>query len=106
MPGPASGRSLAACRTQAEFASESDHKKMALTEKAAEIARCDRIWLRRPLRRLVYPANTAILLIFQAIVSNVHSPLTAATPRNRNCRKSIADLMMPNTGSTVCLRNP
>ena len=47
-----------------------------------------------------------LLLIFQAIVTSVHSPCTAAKPRNKNCRKRITDLIMPNTGSTVCLRKP
>ena len=55
---------------------------------------------------LVYPANTAILLMFHAIVTSVHSPRTEANPRNRNCRKRITYLMMPNTASTVCLRKP
>ena len=54
---------------------------------------------------LVYRAIAAILLMFHAIVTKFHSPRTEANPRNRNCRKPIADLMMPNTGSTVCLRN-
>jgi len=54
----------------------------------------------------VYSAITAILLMFHAIVTNDHSPRTAARARSRNCRKCITDLMMPNTGSTVCLRKP
>jgi len=55
---------------------------------------------------LVYPIITAIRLMFHAIVTSVHSPRTESNPRSRNCRKRIADLMMPNTGSTVCLRKP
>src|SRR5665213_2464096 len=55
---------------------------------------------------LVHPAITAILLMFHAMVTSVHSPRTEASPRNRNWRKRITDLMMPNTGSTVCLRKP
>ena len=51
---------------------------------------------------IVYPANTAILLIFHAMVTKFHSPRTEPNPRNRNCRKPITDLIMPNTGSNVC----
>ena len=62
----------------------------------------------RDTRRLAlpYPVNTAIRRMFHAIVTNDHSALTASSPRNRNCRNRITALMMPNTGSTVCLRNP
>ena len=42
--------------------------------------------------RRVYPAITASLLMFHAIVTNVHSPRTEANPRNRNCRKRITGL--------------
>ena len=55
---------------------------------------------------LIYPVIIAILLIFHSIVTSFHSPCALAKPRNRNCRKRITDLMMPNTGSTVCLRKP
>ena len=55
---------------------------------------------------IVYPAIIAILLIFHAMVTRFHSPRTEFNPRDRNCRKRITDLMMPNTGSTVCFRNP
>ena len=41
---------------------------------------------------IVYPAMTAILLIFQAVVTRFHSPRTETNPRNRNCRKRITDL--------------
>ena len=41
---------------------------------------------------------------FHARYTNDHSPLTLFNPRKENCRKPITDLMMPNTGSTVCLR--
>ena len=43
---------------------------------------------------------------FQAIVTRRHSPRTLSSPRRRNCRKPRTDLMMPNTGSGVCLRKP
>ena len=33
-----------------------------------------------------------------------HSPRTASSPCSRNCRNRIPALMMPKTGSTVCLR--
>ena len=55
---------------------------------------------------LIYPVMLAILFIFHAMVTNFHSPRTEANPRNRNCRKRITDLMMPNTGSIVCFRKP
>ena len=48
-------------------------------------------------------AITAILLKFRAIATSDHSPCTKSRQRNRNCRKRITDLMMPNTGSTVYL---
>ena len=74
--------------------------------KAVDLARNDVSGSFLPVALRVYPAITAILLMFQAIVTNDHSPRTAARPRSRNCRKRITDLIMPNTGSTVCLRNP
>ena len=44
-----------------------------------------------------------ILFMFQARVTR-HSPVTLSRPRSENWRKPMADLMMPNTGSGVCLR--
>jgi hypothetical protein len=44
-------------------------------------------------------------LMFQAMVTRLHSPRTFSRPRIENCRKPITDLMMPNTGSGVCLRS-
>ena len=41
---------------------------------------------------------------FQAMVTRLHSPRTMSIPRSRNCRKPITDLMIPNTGSGICLR--
>ncbi len=52
------------------------------------------------------PRNTALRRIFHAIVTNAHSPRTASNPHSRNCRNRITALMIPNTGSTVCLRSP
>ena len=55
-----------------------------------------------------YPAfrrNTAMRLRFQARQTSVHSPETLRRPRSENWRNPITDLMMPNTGSTVCLRS-
>ena len=49
--------------------------------------------------------STAILRMFHAMATNDHSPRTAASPRSKNWRNPITDLMMPNTGSTVCLRS-
>ena len=43
-------------------------------------------------------------LMFQAMVTRLHSPRTLSRPRIENCRKPRTDLMMPNTGSGVCLR--
>ena len=42
---------------------------------------------------------------FHAKQTSVHSWRTLSNPRSRNWRKPITDLMMPNTGSTVCLRS-
>ena len=47
-----------------------------------------------------------ILLMFQAMVTRLHSPRTRSSPRSRNWRNLITDLMIPNTGSGVCLRKP
>jgi hypothetical protein len=41
---------------------------------------------------------------FHARQTSVHSPVTFFNPRSENWRKPITDLMMPKTGSTVCLR--
>src|ERR1017187_10739413 len=46
-----------------------------------------------------------IRLMFQLIVTRCHSPLTFSSPRSRHWRYPITDLMMPNTGSGVCLRS-
>ena len=45
-----------------------------------------------------------IRLMFQARVTRFHSPFTFSRPRSWNCRKPITYLMIPNTGSGVCLR--
>jgi len=47
-----------------------------------------------------------IRFMFQAMVTRLHSPRTLSSPRSRNWRNPSADLMMPNTGSGVCLRKP
>jgi len=39
---------------------------------------------------------------FHARQTSVHSPFAFSKPRNKNCLNPITDLMMPNTGSTVC----
>ena len=43
-------------------------------------------------------------LTFQARQTRFHSPVTLRNPRKENCLNPITDLMMPKTGSTVCLR--
>lgn len=43
---------------------------------------------------------------FQAMVTRVHSPLAACRPGMDMRGLPIASLMTPNSGSTVCLRNP
>ena len=48
--------------------------------------------------------NTAMRFKFQDRHTRFHSLLAAAIPRIENWRKSITDLMIPKTGSTVCLR--
>ncbi len=57
---------------------------------------------------LAYPnfgRSLAMRFTFQARQTRLHSPLTFFKPRKENWRNPITDLMMPNTGSTVCLRN-
>ena len=49
-------------------------------------------------------AKASIRFMFHAMVTRVHSPWTFSSPRSRNWRKPIADLMIPNTGSGICLR--
>ncbi len=41
---------------------------------------------------------------FQAMVTKFHSPWTLSMPRSPNWRNPITDLIMPKTGSGVCLR--
>ena len=56
---------------------------------------------------LVFPycgRNLAIRFKFHARQTSVHSPVTFFKPRSENWRKPMTDLMMPKTGSTVCLR--
>ena len=48
--------------------------------------------------------STAMRLTFQARQTRFHSPVTLRKPRSENCLNPITDLMMPKTGSTVCLR--
>ena len=45
-----------------------------------------------------------IRLMFHAMVTRLHSPRTLSSPRSKNWRNPSTDLMMPNTGSGVCLR--
>ena len=49
-------------------------------------------------------AKANIRFMFHAMVTRVHSPWTFSSPRSRNWRKPITDLMIPNTGSGICLR--
>jgi hypothetical protein len=49
-------------------------------------------------------ARTNIRLRFHAMVTRLHSARTLSRPRNENWRNPSTDLMMPNTGSGVCLR--
>jgi hypothetical protein len=56
---------------------------------------------------LVFPycrRNLAMRFKFHAKQTSVHSPVTCFKPRSENWRKPMTDLMMPKTGSTVCLR--
>ena len=53
-----------------------------------------------------FARSTAMRLTFQARQTRFHSPVTLRNPRNENCLNPITDLMMPKTGSTVCLRSP
>src|ERR1039458_5730438 len=49
-------------------------------------------------------ARTKIRFMFHAMATRLHSPRTLSRPRSRNWRNPSTDLMMPNTGSGVCLR--
>ena len=49
-------------------------------------------------------ASANIRFMFHAMVTRLHSPRALSSPRSRNWRKPITDLMIPNTGSGVCLR--
>jgi hypothetical protein len=65
------------------------------------------LWLKRKRHMRSYRVVRAkIRFMFQAMVTRLHSPRTLLSPRSRNCRKPRTDLMMPNTGSGVCLRRP
>jgi hypothetical protein len=44
--------------------------------------------------------------MFQAIVTSDHSPRALSSPRMLIWRQPITHLMIPNTGSTVCLGSP
>jgi hypothetical protein len=59
---------------------------------------------KRPLPLHCQGQSTNIRLMFQAMVTSLHSPRTRSIPRSMNCRKPITDLMIPNTGSGICLR--
>jgi len=52
----------------------------------------------------VFRRNTAMRFKFHARHTRVHSPRTFFKPRSENWRNPSTDLMIPNTGSTVCLR--
>src|ERR1700730_17785186 len=65
------------------------------------------LWLKGKRHMRSYRVVRAkIRFMFQAMVTRLHSPRTLLSPRSRNCRKPRTDLMMPNTGSGVCLRRP
>jgi hypothetical protein len=49
--------------------------------------------------------RTNIRFIFQAMVTRLHSPRTRSIPRSGNWWNPNTDLMMPNTGSGICLRS-
>lgn len=50
------------------------------------------------------PLRTCIRLMFQAMVTKFHSPWASSSPRMLTWCQPITCLMMPNTGSAVCLR--
>ena len=50
------------------------------------------------------PARVNMRLMFHDMVTRLHSARTLSSPRIENCRNPSTDLMMPNTGSGVCLR--
>ena len=60
---------------------------------------------RRHIRAQMAAPSANIRFKFHAMVTSFHSPRTPSSPRNKNWRNPSTDLMMPNTGSGVCLRN-
>ena len=95
---------LAACRTQ-------KFRRQPVSECAYKSGNLELIfWILDVLQGMASPYPTfarsiAMRLTFQARQTRFHSPVTLPKPRKENCLKPITDLMMPNTGSTVCLRS-
>src|SRR5450631_1724378 len=63
------------------------------------------LWLCAQLSSSQAGIRVNMRLMFHAMVTRLHSPRAFSRPRIENCRKPITDLMMPNTGSGVCLRS-
>jgi hypothetical protein len=79
-------------------------KRLAVWERWQRL-RLIPLWLISERLILSYRVSRAkIRLMFQAIVTRLHSPRTLSSPRSRNWRKPRTDLTMPNTGSGMCLR--
>ena len=103
---------LAACRTETEKKSTSGVVAFILTRRGfADAWQASRALHPRRVGFMIafifrYQAylRVNIRFMFQAEVTRAHSPRTLSTPRMENCRNPSADLMMPNTGSGVCLR--
>jgi len=105
---------LAACRTEVETEGRERFCRRQNSDGhlMASRPRCD-----RPCRpaAIFFAAGTRvrqdqaelrvnIRLMFHVMVTRLHSPRTLSSPRSRNWRNPRTDLMMPNTGSGICLR--
>src|SRR3954464_3811796 len=62
------------------------------------------LWVTAPLAAQAAAARVNSRFTLSAMVTRFHSPRTLSRPRSRNWRNPSADLMIPNTGSGVCLR--
>jgi len=108
---------LAACRTRVfqpiDFAevvrSTFDGSEIrydsALWAAVCLLSRLGFLGVRTPFALRQAGRRTNIRFIFQAMVTRLHSPRTRSIPRSRNWRNPSTDLMMPNTGSGICLRS-
>ena len=104
---------LAACRTEFKILDlRRVFSRLASRQAPARFQTAPRVLRLAPAARgCVKPSHhpaylsVNIRLMFHALVTRLHSPRALSRPRIENCRKPSTDLMMPNTGSGVCLRS-